>query len=116
MSATASGFFDEEYVAGKRTVHRDSFPTTLNPARRAPLSYHEVYTAQLTTAAEIERHEQRLYQPGYTPSAIREQIQKMLRDAEPNQHLVDFAAKDVPPHDRDSYTHQLLTDLLQTSP
>ncbi len=109
-----SGFFDEEYVAGKRIAptHRDSLANTLNPACRSALTYHEVYTAQLTTAAEIERHEQRLYQPGYTPSAIRDHIQKMLREAEPSQHLVDFAAKDVPPNDRDPCTHQLLTDLL----
>ena len=60
----SSGFFDEEYVAGRRTgpVHRDSFANTLNPAHRSALTYHEAYTAQLTTAAEIDRHEQRLYQ------------------------------------------------------
>jgi hypothetical protein len=97
-SFTQSGFFDEEYAAGRRTgpVHRDGFAHTLNPARRSTLTYHEVYTAQLTTAAEIERHEQRLYQPGYTPSDIRNHIQRMLREAEPSQHLVDFAAKDIP--------------------
>ncbi len=55
-----SGFFDEEYVAGKRTfgfleenrgagkrttpTRRDSLPNTLNPTRRASLTYHEVHT------------------------------------------------------------------------
>ena len=110
-----SGFFDEDYVAGRRTgpVHRDSFTNTVNPASRPVLTYHEVYTAQLTTAAEIERHEQRLYQPGYTPSEIRNNIQRMLREMGPAQHLIDFAAKDIPPHERDPRTHKLLADLLQ---
>ena len=59
VRATSSGFYDEEYVAGKRTLPRDSLVTTLNPAKRLALSYNEVYTAELTTAIEIERHERR---------------------------------------------------------
>jgi hypothetical protein len=61
----------------------------------------------------MERHEQKIYQPGYTPAAIRENIQKILKDSNPRQHMVDFPECDIPPPDRDGRTHRLLTDLLQ---
>jgi hypothetical protein len=63
--------------------------------------------------ADVERHEERIYQPGYTPRAIRENIQKMLQDSNRNQHMVDFPDKDIPPPERDAQTHRVLTDLLQ---
>jgi hypothetical protein len=67
----------------------------------------------LTTAAEIEHHEQRVYQPGYTPTEIRNNIQDMLRESDPDQQIVDFQKKDIPPQNRDEYTHRILTDLLR---
>jgi hypothetical protein len=60
----------------------------------------------------IEHHEARLYQPGYTPTAIRNNIHTMLRESQPDHHMVDFQEKDIPPHNRDPRTHQILTDLL----
>ncbi len=69
-------------------------------------------TATLTTVAEIERHENNIYQPGYTPTAIRDNIQRVLRDSNPDQHLVDFQEKDIPPVTRDLRTHRVLSNLL----
>ncbi len=49
---------------------------------------------------------------GFTPTEIRDNIHTMLRKAEPTQHMIDFAEKDIPPHDRDPGTHKFLTDLM----
>ncbi len=102
-----STFFDDAYVSGKlqAPVQRDNRATTLNPALRDPITYKDACTATLTTVAEIERHEKNIYQPGYTPTAIRDSIQRVLRDSNPDQHLVDFQEKDIPPVTRDLRTH-----------
>jgi hypothetical protein len=97
-----TGFFDDEYVDGKRSTNvgfppRDLDLTPLNPARSASPTYHEVCTAILTTNAEIERHEERIYQVGYTPSAIRTRVESMLRDSSADQPILDFQEKDIPP-------------------
>ncbi len=77
------------------------------------MTYEEAcYTATLTTTSDIEQHEARLYQPGYTPTAIRTNIQNMLRDSKPEKHMVDFQAKDIPPRNRDPRTYHILTDLM----
>jgi hypothetical protein len=52
-------------------------------------------------------------QPGYTPNAIRDNIKKMLHEYNPNQHVVDFQERDIPPRDRDLRTHNVLTDLMK---
>ena len=106
-SSSATGFYDDEYVEGKRVI------PTLNPAQRTSPTYQSVLTAQLTTIAEILRHEERIYHPGYTPTAIRANIVSMLNDSDPDQHMVDFQDKDIPPLHRDPSTHQLLTNLLR---
>ena len=106
-SSSATGFYDDEYVEGKRVI------PTLNPAQRTSPTYQSVLTAQLTTVAEILRHEERIYHPGYTPTAIRANIVSMLNDSDPDQHMVDFQDKDIPPLHRDPSTHQLLTNLLR---
>jgi hypothetical protein len=85
----------------------------LNPASRVSPTYQEVNTAVLTTAADIERHKARIYQVGYTPSAIRNNINTMLRDSNPDQPTLDSQEKDIPPANRDAHTHLVLTDLLQ---
>jgi hypothetical protein len=112
---SGTGFFDEEYVAGQRQrpISRNDQTTTLNPNQRMVLTYHEACTAELTTVASIEHHEQRLYQDGYTPNAIRDNIQTMLRNSSPTQPMVDFQEKDIPPKNRDPNTHRILTALLQ---
>jgi hypothetical protein len=85
---------------------------SLNPAFRPAAMRGEVFTAQAMTTAELERHEERIYQHGYTPSVIRTSIQNILRDSNPHQHIVDFPPKDIPPMDRDALTHRTLTKLL----
>jgi hypothetical protein len=108
--------FDEEYIDGRRScspASREHELPALNPASRTSPTYHEVNTAVLTTTAEIERHEARLYQKGYTPSEIRNKITTMMRDSNPDQPMLDFQEKDIPPAHRDAHTHRLLTDLLQ---
>ena len=112
--SSGTGFFDEEYVSGKcqrnmPTVSRDG----LNPATRPDLTYQEACTAELTTPASVAHHEKRLYLPGYTPTSIRNNIRTMLQTADPDQHMVDFQEKDIPPQNRDPQTHRILTDLLQ---
>ena len=92
---------------------RDLDPTALNPATRASPTYHEVCTAILTTKAEIERHEERIYQVGYTPSAIRNRVNTMLRNSSADQPILEFQAKDIPPPNRDAHTHRVLTDILK---
>jgi hypothetical protein len=109
-----TGFFDEEYVSGLRTYPaRDRANTTLNPSQRASPTYQDVLTAQLTTLSDVYRHEERIYQPGYTPTAIKANITSMLRHSNPDQHMVDFQERDIPPPDRDAVTHRLLTHLMQ---
>ena len=112
---SGTGFFDDEYVGGKRIYNapnvRDTLTTTLNPANRDSPSYNDVCTAELTTATDIERHETRIYQPGYTPKALRDNILHMLRHSNPDLHMVDFQEKDIPPPNRDPHTHRLLTDI-----
>jgi hypothetical protein len=111
--ASRSSFFDDAYVKGKHTPVHVGGATTLNPIHRASPTYSEVYTATLTTLTDIERHEQRIYHPGYTPTAIRKNIRSMLRNSDPSQHMVDFQEKDIPPADRDERTYRVLTDLLR---
>ena len=111
---TGTGFFDEEYVRGtRRHLARETLHTTINPALRVPPTYNEVFTAQLTTLSDVHRHEERIYQPGYTPQAIRDNITTALRELKPDQHMVDFQAKDIPPSHRDPQTNRVLTRLLQ---
>ena len=113
-SSVATGFFDDEYVGGKRAalLSRDVSGSPLNPAQRASPTYHDVFSAELTTISQIERHEERIYQPGYTPTAIRANITAMLRNMGQDQHMVDFQDKDIPPPTRDPQTHKILTGLL----
>jgi hypothetical protein len=110
-----SNFFDDAYVTGQRRnlLCRDNDDSMLNPALHAFPSYNEVCTATLTSVSEIEHHERCIYQPGYTPRNIRTNIQRMLQDSNPKQHMVDFQEKDIPPPNRDLCTHRILTDLLQ---
>ena len=110
-----TGFFDDEYVAGKRqhTISRDRQRNTLNPGLRTELTYQEACTAELTTIASVEHHERRLFQPGFTPTEIRGNILSMLQTANPDQHMVDFQEKDIPPQNRDPKTHRILMDLIR---
>jgi hypothetical protein len=85
----------------------------LNPAHRPLSPEYAAYTSQLLTVAEIERHEQRIYQPGYTPTAIRENIRKILNESNPNQHMVNFQETDIPPPDRGMRIFRVLRDLLE---
>jgi hypothetical protein len=84
-----------------------------NPALRPVSPYCEAFTTNTTSLSDMERHERKIYQPGYTPAAIRENIQRILRDSNPRQHMVDFPECDIPPPHRDVRTHRLLTDLLE---
>jgi hypothetical protein len=108
-------FFDEEHVHGQRQfpLSYDSHQHTLNPAQRPEPTYHEVCVAELASAPDIDRHESRIYQPGYTPTAIRNNSQKLLRESNTHQHMVDFREIDIPPPNRDEHTHRIVTDLMQ---
>ena len=110
---SGTGFFDEEYIAGTRRLNRDTLSTTVNPAQRGPTSYQDVFTAQLTTLSDVHRHEKRIYQPGYTPQEIRDNIKTSLRELKPDQHLVDFQDRDIPPSHRDPQTNRVLAGLLR---
>ena len=49
----------------------------INPSDRpeeTPLSYLQAFQADLTTIQDVDRHETRIYQPGYTPDHIRRNI------------------------------------------
>jgi hypothetical protein len=85
----------------------------LNPAHRPILTSAGAFTGRLVSCAEIERHEERIFQTGYTPKAIRESIQRMLQESNPNQHVIDFQERDIPPPERDIQTHRTLHELLQ---
>jgi hypothetical protein len=109
-----TGFFDDEYVDGRRNCSPAHEMLALNPASRAPSpTYQEVNTAVLTTTDEIEHHETRIYQKGYTPSEIRNKITRLVRESNPDQPILDFQEKDIPPINRDAHTYRMLTDLLQ---
>ncbi len=75
-----TGFFDEEYVSGKRPsfIQPNRQFEALNPSLRASPTYQEACTAVLTTAEEIEHHETRIYQEVYNPTSIRANIAHML--------------------------------------
>ncbi len=78
---SGTGFYDEEYVKGaRRRLTRDTLTAPINPSQRVSPTYHEVFTAQLTTLSDLHRHEERIYQPGYTPQAIRDNITTALRE------------------------------------
>ncbi len=99
----STGFFDEEYVSGKRSsfVRPNREFMAVNPSLRASPTYQEVCTAVLTTVEDIEHHEQLIYQEGFSPNAIRANIAHMLRHSDPAKHVVDFNEKDIPPPGRE---------------
>ena len=87
----------------KRTRYPHNYlreTAAINPSDRpdeTPLSYLQAFQADLTTIQDVDRHETRIYQPGYTPDHIRRNIKLILRTAVPDQHMVEFHAKDIPP-------------------
>ena len=84
----------------------------VNPAARpaldAPLTYLEAFGAEITTATSAQQHETRIYQPGYTPGEIRSNIKLILRTISPQQHMLDFPSRDIPPKHMDPRTHMVL--------
>ncbi len=66
------------------------------PVDSTPLSYLLAFRADLTTLEGIDLHENRIYQPGLTPSEIRRKVKLALRTESPYPHLVNFLARDIP--------------------
>jgi hypothetical protein len=125
----SSSLFDDCYVAGRHTnpagVHGITpcrYPHNqlrqtgaLNPSDRSvdtPLTYLQAFHTDLTTAQDVDRHEARIFQHGYTPDNIRRNIKLILRTALPDQHIVEFQVKDIPPVAIDSATNMILHALL----
>jgi hypothetical protein len=101
----SSSVFDDAYIDGKRQI----IPTI---PKEIPLSYAKAFAAEFVTAADIDRHEDRIYKDGRTPAAIRSSIKLSLRSVPPDQHLKEFDPLDIPPSNRDPVTHMVLHALL----
>jgi hypothetical protein len=86
----------------------------INPAARRLPTYADVFTADITTLAEIDAHEERIYQPDYTPKDIRENILRLLRTTDKTAPMVNFQVKDIPPKRYDAITHASLQNLAET--
>ena len=69
--------------------------------KEIPLSYVKAFASDLITVADIDRHETLIYKEGRTPAAIRSGIKSALRSALPDQHLIEFDARHIPPAQRD---------------
>ena len=86
---------------GRNHHHTFRQAAAVNPAARpvqeAPLTYLEAFGAEITTATSAQHHETRIYQPGYTPGEIRSNIKLILRTISPQQHMLDFPSRDIPP-------------------
>jgi hypothetical protein len=76
--------------------------------KEIPLSYFKAFVSDLITVADIDRHETLIYKEGRTPAAIRSGIKSALRSALPDQHLMEFDARHIPPAQRDPQTHMVL--------
>jgi hypothetical protein len=101
----SSSVFDDEYIDGIRQ------PAPAIP-KEIPLSYAQAFASELVTAADVDRHEARIYKEGRTPAAIRSSIKLSLRAGRPEQHLKEFDSHDIPPSNRDAQTHMVLQALL----
>lgn len=88
-------------------------PTGNNPKAEITPTYLEAFESELRTIAQIDVHEARIYQAGYTPKAIRSKIKLLLRNLKPEEHLVDFQTLHIPPETRDPQTHMVLHALLR---
>jgi hypothetical protein len=69
----------------------------VNPSARPIPIYSDVFTAELTTLSAIDTHENRIYQAGYTPSAIRDSIHNILQTTSTHDHIVNFHERGIPP-------------------
>jgi hypothetical protein len=77
----------------------------INPAAHRSPTYADVFTADITTRAEIDAHEERIYQTDYTLKAIREIILRLLTTTAKTALMVNFQVKDIPPKRYDAITH-----------
>jgi hypothetical protein len=77
-SPIKDSFYDESYVQGKRNSPdlRD-VSRFFNPSDRPAPTYSDLLTAELTTLSAIDTHENRIYQAGFTPGAIRDGIRTL---------------------------------------
>jgi hypothetical protein len=88
-------------------------PLFQQTAVEVPLSYAEVFQANLLTTTDINRHENLIYQPGFTPDELRSSVKSMLRFTnQTNQIVADFDPRNIPPEDVDLQTHLALHSLL----
>ncbi len=112
MGPTEDSFYDESYVQRKRNNpdFRDVSPF-LNPSARPTPTYSDVFTAELTTLSAIDTHENRIYQVGYTPGTIRNSIRSILQTTSPQDHIVNYHERDIPPKNRNSVTFQTYHNL-----
>ncbi len=81
---------------GPRASTVSSAETAKDPYS-SPVSYIEAFSAELTTISYVAKHENRIYQPGYTPGEIRSKIKSILRTILPAQHIEDFQRIHIPP-------------------
>ena len=111
-SPIEDSFYDESYVQGKRNnPNLRDVSRFLNPSARPTPTYSDVFTAELTTLSAIDTHENRKYQVGHTPGAIRDSIKSILQTSATHDHIVNFHERDIPPKNRDPVTFQTLHNL-----
>ncbi len=134
----SSSFFDDSYTDGKLCKPAAAIPQpghyhpvlspgryphnsyrqalAVNPSERPTethLSYLDAFQADLTTIQDVAWHESRIYQHGYTPDNIRHNLREILSNLRPEDHLVEFQQKDIPPAEIDPDTIMVLYALLE---
>jgi hypothetical protein len=114
--AATDDFFDESYVAGRiaSSTLKADMTRFINLSSRRSLTYADVFTADVTTLAEINAHEERIYQTDYTPKTIRNNILRLLTTTAKTAPMVNFQVKDIPPKRYDAITHESLQSLAET--
>ncbi len=81
---------------------------------KIPLSYAHIFAADLVTVADVDQHEARIYQPGFTPDELRDSIRLMLRTTNEDEEVVAFQPQNIPPEHLDPHTHMVLHALLES--
>ncbi len=87
-------------------------PGSVQSPSEIPMSYLEAFQSDLTTIADVARHESLIYQQGFTPGDIRHNIKLILRTLPFDQPMQEFRITDIPPAHRDPTTNMVLHALL----
>ena len=87
-------------------------PGSVQSSSEIPMSYLDAFRSDLTTIADVARHESLIYRHGFTPGDIRHNVKLALRTLPFDQLVEEFRITDIPPAHRDPPTNKVLHALL----